>query len=203
MSELPESAGTYAPYFQVSRLSTLGHPAEAMALLDRYAAAGHILEVDALRLRLDLLAALGRQDLLRTRLDQGVITPRELELFCVHLVRHPDAAVLTALTRCMERSKLPRDNQTFAGCTAYFVTCGVAGDWDRLHAAAARLKELSGSRLIQLDSVEAFFKHATGSPRIENVLPSLPALSLEMIYALYERDGRPPPAVSIKIAPSP
>ena len=203
MTELPDSAGTYAPYFQVSRLNTIGHPAEAMALLDRYAAAGRIMEVDALRLRLELMAALGRQDLLRTRLEQGGISPRELELFSIHLVRHPNAAVLTALTRCLERSSLPRDAQTFAACTAYFVACGVAGDWDKLHAAATRLKELAGSRLIQLGSVEAFFKHESGSPRTENVLPSLPALSLEMIYALYDRDGRPPPAVSIKLAPSP
>jgi hypothetical protein len=203
MTELPDSAGSYAPYFQISRLNALGHPAEAMALLDRYVAAKHILEVDALRLRLDLLAALGRQDVLRTRLERGSINPRELELFCVHLVRHPNAAVLTALTRCMERSKLPRDTQTFAAGTAYFVACGIAGDWDKLHAAAAWLKELSGSRLIQLGSVEAFFKHEAGSPRIENVLSSLPTLSLEMIYALYDRDGRPPPPVSIKIAPSP
>ena len=203
MNELPESAGAYAPYFQISRLNELGHPAEAMALLDRYTAAGNIQEVDALRLRLDLLAALGRRDLVCARLNQGRIDARELELFCIHLVRHPDAAVLAALTQCMERSQLPRNAQTFAACTAYLMACGVAGDGDKLHAAAARLRELSGSRLNQLGPVEAFFRHEAGSPRIESVLTSLPSLSLEMLYALYDREGHPPPAVSVQITPSP
>ena len=203
MTELPESAGSYAPYFQVTRLSTLGHQAEALALLDRYAAARHISEVDTLRLRLDLFATLGRQDLLRTRLERGEINARELELFSIHLVRHPDTGVLTALSRCMERSNLPHDAQTYTACTAFFVACGVAGDWDKLHAVTARLKEISGSRQIQLGLVEAFFKHEAGAARLESVLPTLPALPLEMIYALYDRYGSPSPAVSIKISPSP
>jgi hypothetical protein len=103
----------------------------------------------------------------------------------------------------MERSKLPRDTQTYTACTAFFVACGVAGDWDKLHAVTARLKEISDSRQIQLGLVEAFFKHEAGAAPIESVLPTLPALPLEMIYALYDRYGSPPPAVSIKIRPSP
>lgn len=202
--ELPAEAGSYAPYFQVSRLIALGRPAEAVATLERYKAGQRIAEADEFRLRLEILAAAGRQDLLRARLEQGGINARELELVCTHLVRHPDNGALAALAQCLERSKLPADAQTFGAYTAFFVACGVAGDWDRLHAAASRLKEISGSRLVRLEAVEAFFKREAGSSRIEGVLPTLPTLSLEMIYALYDRYNKlPPPAVSVRIPHSP
>jgi hypothetical protein len=202
--ELPADAGSYGPYFQVSRLIALSRPAEAVATLDRYKSSRRIAEADEFRLRLELLAALGRQDLLRARLEQGTINARELELVCTHLVRHPDSGALAALAQCLERSKLPPDAQTFGAYTAYFVACGIAGDWDRLHAAASRLKEISGSRLVQLGAVEAFFKREAGASRIETVLPALPTLSLEMIYALYDRYNKPAqPAVSVRIPHSP
>ena len=202
--ELPADAGTYGPYYQVSRLVSLGRPAEALATLERYKADKRLPETDEFRLRLEMIGALGRQELLRTRLDQGVVNAPELELVSIHLVRHPDGAALASLARSLERAKLPADAPTFAACTAFYVACGVAGDWDRLHAAASRLKEISGSRLLQLASVEDFFRRPAGSARLESVLPALPALSLEMIYALYDRYRTPPPAaVSVRIAPSP
>ena len=202
--ELPADAGSYGPYYQVSRLVSLGRPAEALAMLERYKADKRIAEADEFRLRLEMIGTLGRQDLLRARLDRGAINTRELELVCTHLVRHPDSEALANLARSLERSKLPPNPQTFAACTAFYVACGVAGDWDLLHAAAGRLKEISGSRLVQLGAVEEFFRHPASPARIESILPALPALSLDMIYALYDRYHRAPaPAVSVRIPPSP
>jgi len=202
-AELPADAGPYAPYFQVSRLTGLGRPAEALTMLNRYAAAGRLSAPDAFLLRLDVLAALGRQDLLRQRLDQQPVNAAELELICIHLVRRPDPAALTALAGCIARSHLPADSSTYAAYSAYLVACGVAGDTARLHAAAEQLKSLSGARMVRLDAVESFFQPNAPPGRLESILPTLPALPMNMIYALYDHYGEAGSAVAVTLAHPP
>jgi hypothetical protein len=201
-AELPASAGFYGPYYQVSRLGTLGRHAEALAALNRYATGKRLPEADEFQLRLDIMAGLGRQDLLRTRLEQAPINARELELVSIHLVRHPNPAVLAALGQCLLRSRLPADASTYPAYTAFFVACGVSGDWDQMHAAGVRLQEIAGSRLSRLEAIEVFFQQKPTSG-IENILPMLPALPLDLIYSLFDRYGEAHPAVSIAIAPAP
>jgi hypothetical protein len=184
-TELPPSSGSYARFFQVSRLDSLGRHVEALALLDRYSAAHRITEADEFQLRLDLLAGLGRQDLLRARLAQAPINAREFELISVHLVRHPDRATLAALDACLNRSNLPADNSTYAGYTAFLAACGVSNDWDRMHAAARALQQVATTRADRFDTIEAFFRK--NGDRVETILPLLPASSLDLVYALYDR----------------
>ena len=202
-TELPPEAGTYGPHYQVSRLLAIGRPAEALAMLDRYAAAKRLPPADDFTLRLDIFGALGRNDLLCARLDEGGINARELELVSAHLVRHPDAAVLAALARSVERARLPPDPQTSAAYTAFYMACGVAGDWDRAKAAAGMLKEASGSRMASLDAVQAFLRAGETPVRVERILPMLPTLPLDMIYALYDRYHQPAVGVSVRVGSPP
>jgi hypothetical protein len=143
------------------------------------------MEADEFQLRLDLLAGLGRQDLLRARLAQAPINAREFELISVHLVRHPDRATLAALDACLNRSNLPADNSTYAGYTAFLAACGVSNDWDRMHAAAGALQQVATTRADRFDTIEAFFRK--NGDRVETILPLLPASSLDLVYALYDR----------------
>jgi hypothetical protein len=186
----------------VSRLGALGRHAEALAVLNRYATGKRLPEADEFQLRLDVMAGLGRQDLLRTRLEQAPINARELELVSIHLVRHPNSAILAALGQCLQRSQLPADASTFAAYTALFVACGVSGDWDQMHAAGIRLKEIAGSRMSRLEAIEAFFQQKPASG-IENILPMLPALPLDLVYSLFDHYRESPPVVSIGTAPAP
>ncbi len=195
---LPESAGTYGPYYQVTRLVALGRTQDALSMFEHYRAAGRLVDADAYRLQLVLFAALGRDDVLRQRLETGTINDRELELICADLVRHPDPKVLAALGPCIQRSRLPPGTATYAACTAYFVACGVAGDTERMQAAAAMLNAISGSTMTRLDAVEAFFRDRSSGRRVETILPSLPALSVDLIYALYEAYPPPAPVTSSK-----
>ena len=199
-AELPAAAGFYGPYFQVSRLDALGRHAEALTVLNHYAKAKRIPEADEFRLRLDIMAGLGRQDLLRTRLEQAPINARELELVSIHLVRHPNPAVLAALAQCLQRSSLPSDATSYPAYTAFFVACGASGDWDQMHAAGIRLKEIAGSRMSRLEAIEGFFQQKPAAG-IENILPMLPALSLDLIYSLFDRYDEVHPAVSIATTP--
>ncbi len=192
---LPKEAGSYGPYFQVSRLLGLGRPADALSMLERYADANRLEEADAYTLRLDVLGALGREEVLRARLDNGTVNARELQLVCAHLVRQPDAASLAALGRSLQRSTLPADVHSCAAYTAYYVACAVQGDWAQARIAAERLREASGTRMLGLDAVEAFFKQQDGRHPVEQILPILPTLPLDLIYALYDRYDRPITAV--------
>ena len=198
-TELPPSAGLYAPFFQVSRLDSLGRHAEALALLDRYAAAHRVAGADEFQLRLNILAGLGRQDLLRARFAQSPLNARELELISIHLVRHPDPVTVAALGACLQRSNLPANGSTYAGYTAFLAACGVAGDWDQMHAAAGALRQIAATRVSRFDAIEAFFRQKPGA-RIETLLPLLPASSLDLIYALYDRYDERHPEVLNKTA---
>jgi hypothetical protein len=198
-AELPPSTGAYGPYFQVSHLEEMGLHAEALAVLNRYAAGHRIAEADELRFRLDILASLGRQDLLRERLAQSPVTAREIEIISIHLVRHPDPGTMTALDGCLQRSSVQIDASTYAAYTAFFVACGVTGDWDRMHGAAQHLRQAAGGNAARFDVIEAFFRQEP-RPRIETILPLLPGLSLDLIYALYDRYGEPHPAASFPAA---
>jgi hypothetical protein len=200
-TELPPSAGSYAPFFQVSRLDSLGRHVEALALLDRYAAAHRVAEADEFQLRLNILAGLGRQDLLRARLAQAPINARELELISIHLVRHPDPVTVAALGACLKRSNLPADDSTYAGYTAFMVACGVSQAWDQMHAAAGALRQVGETRAARSDAIEAFFRQKPGA-RIETVLPLLPALSLDLVYALYDRYDERHPAATTATTPA-
>jgi hypothetical protein len=53
----------------------------------------------------------------------------------------------------------------------------------------------------RFDAIEAFFRQKPGA-RIETILPLLPELSLDLIYALYDRYGADHPAASITAAPA-
>lgn len=194
-AELPPSAGAYAPYFQVSRLEGLGRPAEALAMLDRYARTQRISEADDLQLRLGIFADLGRQDILRSRLAQDPVNARDLEVISTHLVRHPDPLAVAALGSCIKRSNLRPDDATCAGYTAFFVACGAAKDWDQMHAAGEALRQITETHTARFDAIEAFFRRESEG-RIEAVIPLLPGLSLDLIYALYDRYEKGPPAVA-------
>jgi tetratricopeptide (TPR) repeat protein len=185
-AELPQSAGAFAPYFQISRLDGLGRPAEALALLDRYSAAHRLAEADAFQLRLDILAELGRNDLLRERLAHPPINSRELELISVHLVRHPDPVAIAALGACLRQSPVQPDVSTYSAYSAYLVACGASRDWAQMHAVAGILQKIVRTQPGHFATIEAFFRQKSGA-RIESVLPMLPGLSLDLIYALYDR----------------
>ncbi len=200
-AELPPSAGAYAPFFQVSRLDELGRHAGALSLLNRYVAAGRIAEGDEFQLRLNILSALGRQDLLRMRLAQAPINARELELISIHLVRHPDPVTVAALGECLKRSSLPPGDPAYAGYTAFLFACGVANDWGHLHAAAGALMKMAETRPARFDAIEAFFRQRSGA-RIEAILPLLPALSVDLMYALHDRYDERHPAETVPTAPA-
>ncbi len=200
-AELPADAGSYGPYYQVSSLIRLRQPAPALSMLNRYAKAKRLSAADEFQLRLELFAAVDDEDLLRQRLDKGALNPRELELVSNHLIRHPNAAVLQALAQCLERHPVPPDPGAFAADTAYLAACGVAGDWEKLRAAEARLKLIPGVRLPRSDLVDSFFRQAGAPAQVTRLFPALPGLSLATIYALYDRYDQPPARVSVQLTP--
>ncbi|OHE89585.1 MAG: hypothetical protein A3G75_07005 [Verrucomicrobia bacterium RIFCSPLOWO2_12_FULL_64_8] len=201
---LPDSAAPFACYYQIQRLTSLGQAEAALTILDGYLRASRVGAVEAFQLRLEILATLGRTDLLRERLEGGRVSSREVELISAHLVRHPDAVVLAALWSSLGRSELPADTRSYGAYLSLFAACGAAGDWDKLQVAANKLKELTASRFDALGLVETFFRRGAGGARIENILPAMPGLPLETTYALCDRYYRAAaPAIRVPAASRP
>ena len=181
-TELPEP---FVGYYQIDRLVALGFAKEANGLLQRYAPS--LGQADTFALQLKVITALGQTQPLIDQLNHDKLNDHAVELISAQLIRHPDPLVLNALLGAVDRSNLPRNVQTKAAFDALFCACGVAGDWQHLRQTANILKEISGGHFATLDNVESFFRGESATMHIETVLPVLQPLSVDVMYALYER----------------
>jgi tetratricopeptide (TPR) repeat protein len=183
----------YFAYYQMRQLLALGHPQEALALLQTYGALVPGDEAAATLLAVN--AQLGQQEqLLRDAASWlgAAPTPAVVELLATHLVRYPNAALLRLVCTRLESAPLPANETGYRAYCALFCAAGVAGDRERLHALTVVLKERAGATFITLNAAEDFFLGQSASSRIESFLPVL-TLPVETLYALLERyaTGRP------------
>lgn len=197
----PESDSAYLPYYQASRLIALGHPRDALAVLNAYGS--RVGAYEQLALKLDAWHALGWEALVQSEIDRLSAAPpsgRTVELLATYVIRHADATALNALFAALRQNPLPATPENYSAYSALFCACGVCRDWPKLAATAALLKKIAGTQFNTLDTVEAFFKGKTAATRLETFLPALQPLPMETIYALFGR-YEPPPAAAPPAAP--
>ena len=192
----PDPVPAYAHYFQVEALVARGKTFEALDLLGRLV--GKLDDESALALRLDAFAQAGMTARLAEQFDALLRRPPSLALFkilSVHLIRYPDRDLTTRLAERFDRAALPLDTENAGAYFSLLCVVGANGDRARLAALAARLKTITSTPFLALNSVEAFFNHREDARRIASILPALP-LPAEMTYALLERFPGPPPVAS-------
>jgi hypothetical protein len=184
----------YGAYYQVSELTALGFPDEALHALALNNNAGFLTGHDAAALRLEAYAAKGLPSLRRNEVEivLGARTSASpVDLLCAHLIRHPDPELVAALFEKVRREPLPPAIESFQTTAALFCTAGVNADWPDMRAAYKLLKQLSGSNFTALDLLESFFRGQT-EQQLGNVLPILQPLPLDVTYALFEHySGKP------------
>jgi hypothetical protein len=177
---------TYAAYFQVSGLTALGFPNDALAALDRDA---RLLPTHyRTALRLDAFAAAGWSSLVRNEVKISLNAPLnapEVELLCAHFIRYPDPDLLADLFNKLQPEPLPPATETFKAILGLFCAAGVEADWPHLSAARRMFRQVSGSNFTKLDLLESFFR-GRSTQRLENVLPILQPMSIDVTYALFE-----------------
>lgn len=182
------NAGSPAAFYQVCReLIVRGFAREALEWTERR---GAMLSTrDLVPLRLDALASLGWDSIRRNEIDALLVpdpSPVVIELLSAHLIRYPDAALLGSLSERLGQSALPRNDAGFSAGLALFCAAGAGRDETRMDWVAARIEILLGVKFRGLEAVKGSLLDAGQKQKLENYLPILQPLSLEVTYALFD-----------------
>lgn len=184
----PPASPPYAEVYRVKTLAELGHPVDALDLLEKERA--RVDDEAWLTMRLDCLADAGAGPMLHREFDAYLLGPTltqpRLKIMCAQLIRHPDRALFRRLIDKVERDHMPLNDQTAGGWFSLLCTAGAVGDRSELQALSLRLRRASPRPFIALQLVESFFRAGSPNGTVTRFLPYLP-VPLEVTYALLDR----------------
>jgi len=174
--------------YRIESLLRYGFAPDALALLDKV---GDVLDSRTqTALRLEGLALQGWRPLLRDEL-RALLTPTPgatfVELICAHLIRYPDADTAEAFFRQIEASPLEQNPENMPTLAALFCVAGTYRDEPRLKRFRKDLEDLSGGAFAAISRLEAFFLGQSDDLRLGAILPLLPAVPIEVAWALFAR----------------
>ena len=182
------SAHPYVQYYRLMRLVETGHAQDALTVMERSA---HSLSArDLVTLRLEVYRALGWSGVLQTNIDgllSTAVSATTAEVIAAFLVRHPDAVLLRRAFDLYTEGHTSTGEEAYRGWTAWLCAAGAVRDFDTFNRASAEMKKIAGGDIRVLQHVEAFFRAGGTQSRVENYVPALQPLPLEVTYALLER----------------
>ncbi|MEZ0218059.1 MAG: hypothetical protein ACAH89_13065 [Rariglobus sp.] len=182
------NAGDGLSFYHVCReLISRGFPQEALEWMDRRP--GLLGQRDLIPLRLDALSILRWGGTLQNEVKNLLFAPPSpivVELLSAHLIRHPDATVRALIFDRVEQTPAPSDSAGLAAHLALFCAAGTGHDIERMNWTALRIKASLGGSFPGLDAVAASLIDGERGRRLENYLPALQPLSLEVTYALLD-----------------
>ena len=194
-SPRPSDVPEYVVHHQIRRLISLGFAPQALDLIaiERR----RLSDYDRVALELDALATINHRRLRMVAFDNLVGQTARLpavELLAAHLIRHPDPGLYDRWRRQLDFTRFTEPAERHAATLAVYCVAGVHADEAQLTDLGQQLREATGADYAALASAEAFFQDArTG--RIQDILPLLQPLALEINYALLARfETRPPSA---------
>ena len=182
-------------YYSLGRLTEAGQGSAVVSLLDG-PSAGMLGPYDRESLRLDACASMGWRVLVRKEieflLDKGASVP-VATILSGHLVRYPDAENAGRLFELLDQRPMPT-TADFAGAhTALMCMAGVNGLDGRMTQEADTVRKMMGGEFPSRERVLDFFRDRSPNKSPSAVLPALPELPLEIVYALtaHYRAGAP------------
>jgi hypothetical protein len=187
----PLVASGYAWYYRLERLVLGGWVGDLPAALR--AADGQLAPGDSARLLLLAYAATG-DDAARVRAFQTFLQthPRpsdaELALWCSHLIRHPQPELLKALGSVWASEGRPPDAERVGIALALYCAAAAGQDESLRRTLADWLRQAAGGQLPEvLELLAVALRTPENWHKINQILPSLPPLPLEVIYALQTK----------------
>lgn len=188
---LMESPGAGMPdfvaHYQARRLVSLGFPADAVDVVARESA--RLSARDQAELTLLAYQAAGYRRLLVAAFDRviaGAPSPNVIELVCAHLIQHPNQELFERFVRQVDPTRLPPGADRHSALLALFCVAGIHGDTARAEGYSRLIQAATDARGAALSRAGDFLRRPAGG-RIENVLPDLQPLALEVNYALLAR----------------
>jgi len=192
LQSLPAETPSFVVFYVIRRLITLGFPVEALEILN----ASETTMGDRDRISLQL-RALADADFRRSyeglfdRLTRLPPSPVQFEIIAAHLVSQPDPVLYARAKNRLDPRRLSGPEQQLPALLALFCMAGAHGDIAYQDHLANQMRELTSSRFAVLDIAKAIMAEDENSPsRIENILPALQPMSLDLTYAMLERYER-------------
>ena len=108
------------------------------------------------------------------------------ELLSAHLIVYPNLALYRLIKQSVAPADIADDNERLQSVLAFYFLALAHADKSGSDDIAAYLREITGSTFASLDAA-ALVATDPARYRIQNVLPAIQPLSLDMIYALLER----------------
>lgn len=182
-----DDAPAYSLFYQVRELTALGDGLLAADLLGKYRS--RLDDTTRAALLLDVYATLEARHS-HERLADNILghslNPATLRLIAVHLIRHPNPALLAKLFNKMDDERLPLNDASLEGYLAFCCAAGIARDWPKMKTVIDFIRGHGDGNAFTLTLLQAFFRGDTSQTRIAALLPALP-MGLEAHYALLER----------------
>jgi len=187
----PEATPTpLALFHRIDALIRLRHGKDALRLLSAHG--DSLDERSRASLRLGALAAVGDTDGRRGEIERLLKSGTSLavvEFVTANLIRFPEASLIQDYLALLEKRPLAVSSENFGAYAGLFCLAAISSDSTRTQVFAEVLRQISGSPLNFLDSIEHFFQGNAEDQRLTTCLSRLQSLPLEVIYALYERAG--------------
>jgi hypothetical protein len=182
------ATSAFEAYYSLGQLTEAGQGSAVVAFLDG-PSAGVLSPYDRESLKLDAYGSLGWRVLVRKEidflLDKGATVP-VATILSGHLVRHPDAENAGRVFGLLDQRPMPA-TVGFAGAhTALMCMAGVNGLDLRMRQEADTVARMMGGEFPSRERVLDFFKDRSPGKSATAILPALPELPLEMMYALIE-----------------
>lgn len=183
-----DEAGDAYSFFQVCReLITRGFAREALTVMDRRA--GLLGTRDSVSLRLDALATIGWDTTRRSEVESLLVanpTPVVVELLSAHLIRFPNDSLRNLLFARLEQNPLPAAGDNYSAFLSLFFAAGAGRDKVQLDWSATRIRSAVHGEYKSLDTIISNLMGDLKKTRIENYLPALQPIPLEITYALFD-----------------
>lgn len=192
----------YDRVYRIETLIQLGFADEALALLRQWR--GQLAGRDVARLVFAAYAQLGDTAKLTREFDALLEPSRnlsagELSLLAIHLVNHPDAALLAKVAAALPRVPMQPVEARLEVCLAVFCAAGVQADQAQMTAVKQQISDTLPMNMGGLNKLERFFlMKKQGEYRIGAILLQQNSLSLELNYALLDRYLKPSAMIEVR-----
>ncbi len=181
-------APAYAWHWRIERLLMGKWVADAMAGLT--AAKGHLADRDAAPLLLAAYATAGDNATRASEIKMFVtartrLSDAEVVLLCAHLVRYPLPEAIDAVAEAWRRDARPPDAARLPLAFSLYCAAGIGRD-ERLRAELTEwIRQAGGGKLPSTLEPFAVILRSPGQERLRTrLLPTLPTLPLDVLYAL-------------------
>lgn len=187
----PAPASAYEVIYRIERLTDLGYANQALTLLA--AARQHLDDRDVARLMLAGYAVKGDSGHVAKEFEALLnptrkVSSAEFSLLALHLVAHPDAALLKKLIVAMDRITDEIPEQKMEAYLTLYCAAGVSQDEPAMILIRGKINSVMSNPPSVVDALASFFlARSNARGKVEQVLPALTPMPLDFIYTLMRR----------------